>query len=187
MDPWGYALYGSEDQYLGDNCLQHGAHLHVKGGIGILGNYVGFSDYQANILHAHFNIRPKIKPARMARIREEIQRDESLVRRIKSIYSNCCQICGLSIRIGPDKFFSNVHHIWPLGKPFDGPDCLENLICVCPNHHAQLDYHSIELSPKDLILDKHAIGKKFIEHHNIIFRKLNELDDKIKRGKNDTS
>jgi putative restriction endonuclease len=33
-------------------------------------------------------------------------------------------------------------HIQALGRPHDGPDDLRNLLCLCPNHHAQFDAFS---------------------------------------------
>ena len=30
-------------------------------------------------------------------------------------------------------------HIRPLGSPHDGPDKLENVLCLCPNHHVLFD------------------------------------------------
>ena len=46
-------------------------------------------------------------------------------------------------------------------------DILENLICVCPNHHAMLDYGAIPLEIDRIIsLEGHRISKEFIDYHN---------------------
>ena len=47
------------------------------------------------------------------------------------------------------------------------PDSVENLICVCPNHHAMLDYGAIRLDASQLkCVPGHAIATKFIKYHN---------------------
>src|SRR6478672_8334883 len=40
-------------------------------------------------------------------------------------------LCG-----GP---YAEAAHIWPLGRPHNGPDELANLLCLCPNHHVLFD------------------------------------------------
>jgi hypothetical protein len=52
------------------------------------------------------------------------------------------------------------HHIQPLGRPHCGPDCIENLIVVCPNHHAMCDYGAIKLALTDLhVIAGHCIKR----------------------------
>ena len=43
------------------------------------------------------------------------------------------------------EYMSEVHHIRPLGK-HDGADIIENMIVVCPNHHAMFDRGAITIS-----------------------------------------
>ncbi len=33
----------------------------------------------------------------------------------------------------------------PLGKPHEGPDTVENVLCLCPNHHVLFDRGAIGL------------------------------------------
>lgn len=54
------------------------------------------------------------------------------------------------------------HHIKPLGGEHNGPDVRENILCVCPNHHALLDYGAIKLDPMLL----KGIERKYIDYHN---------------------
>jgi hypothetical protein len=59
------------------------------------------------------------------------------------------------------------HHVQPLGSPHNGPDVMGNLVCVCPNHHAQLDFGAIRIDGKKLrTVDCHVVAAEFITYHN---------------------
>lgn len=118
-----------------------------------------------------------------------IQRNQKLVSKIKKLYDNTCQICGVKIDLGNSQFYSEVHHIQPLGSPHNGPDVLENMIVVCPGHHAMFDLGAISINltskrvlhinvdnpiNKKKISILHRIEKRYIDYHNdFIFGKRN--------------
>jgi hypothetical protein len=96
-----------------------------------------------------------------------ILRDTTLARNIKAIYRNRCQICGQTIELAGGETYSEAHHIKPLGEPHNGPDIPENILCVCPNHHVQLDYCAIKLDKNRLnIHQSHRLGDEYITYHN---------------------
>ncbi len=96
-----------------------------------------------------------------------IIRDSSLSARVKSINKNECQVCGTALAMPEGRRYSEAHHIQPLGKPHDGPDVADNMICVCPNHHALLDYGAIPLDISKLrFKEGHVIAEEFIRYHN---------------------
>ena len=96
-----------------------------------------------------------------------ILRDTDLARRVKAMHNGCCQICGATIKLRDGTNYAEAHHIQPLGQPHNGPDMISNIICVCPNHHAELDYQVI---PLDLAALKkvqgHSIAPRFVDYHN---------------------
>jgi putative restriction endonuclease len=67
-----------------------------------------------------------------------IVRDTKLSQELKKLYDYTCQICGLRISI-KGIGYAEAAHIKPLGKPHNGHDKPENLLCLCPNHHVMLD------------------------------------------------
>jgi len=79
-----------------------------------------------------------------------ILRDTELARSIKGSYQSECQLCGVIIEFVSGMRYAEAHHIKPFGSPHNGPDVGENIICVCPNHHAQLDYGAIKLEKSSL-------------------------------------
>jgi len=106
-------------------------------------------------------------PSRVKSTIYRILRDTTLAQRIKYTHDFECQICGLTIELQNGQRYAEAHHIKPLGAPHNGPDIAENIICVCPNHHAQLDYLAIRLDESTLHgREKHKISKKFIKYHN---------------------
>lgn len=67
-----------------------------------------------------------------------IVRDTDIIKAIKGIYANKCQVCGTTVETQKGNY-SEGAHIRGLGYPHNGPDSLENLLCLCPNHHKGFD------------------------------------------------
>lgn len=96
-----------------------------------------------------------------------IIRDSNLSARVKALNNYECQICGLTLDMPGGKKYSEAHHIQPLGKPHNGPDIIENMICVCPNHHAMLDYGAMVIDTEKIITkNRHSILEQYIKYHN---------------------
>lgn len=96
-----------------------------------------------------------------------ILRDTVLAKQLKHDYEFCCQICGHTIDLPDGTRYAEAHHIQSLGRPHCGPDCLENVIVLCPNHHSMCDYGAIKLVLDELhVIDGHNIDPKFIAYHN---------------------
>ena len=66
-------------------------------------------------------------------------RDTKISRAVKKLYDNACQLCQTRIPSVGGRFYSEGAHVRPIGNPHLGADTLENLLCLCPNHHTQLD------------------------------------------------
>ncbi|MBI1178717.1 hypothetical protein GC207_14890 [bacterium] len=96
-----------------------------------------------------------------------IVRDTKIVREIKALHNHTCQLCGLRLELSPGTFYSEGHHLMPLGKPHNGPDKKSNIVCVCPTCHVKLDYRTVKIQTKQLrVLSGHKIAQRFINHHN---------------------
>jgi putative restriction endonuclease len=57
---------------------------------------------------------------------------------VKELYDYRCQICGERIDAASGPYAEGAH-VWPVGRPHNGPDTAENVLCVCPNDHVRLD------------------------------------------------
>ena len=91
-------------------------------------------------------------------------RDSAKVTKLKELYQNKCQICDYTFEYADDKFYSEVHHYNPLNANAD--DDFDNMIVVCPNHHAEFDYNLIviDIDGKS-ILDKNGNKIATIRFH----------------------
>jgi 5-methylcytosine-specific restriction endonuclease McrA len=105
--------------------------------------------------------------ARKSAIVYRIIRDTTLSLQIKSLYNYKCQLCDQIIEAPSGQKYAECHHIKPLGKPHNGPDSADNLICLCPNCHAKLDYGMIKLEKSKIMLHvRHELNQQFIDYHN---------------------
>ena len=70
--------------------------------------------------------------------------------RIKELYDHRCQMCGTRLEglAGP---YAEAAHVRPLGSPHNGPDTLDNILCLCPNHHVLFDHGGVGVA-EDLTL-----------------------------------
>ncbi len=101
-------------------------------------------------------------------------RDTLLSKKIKRFEKHQCQVCGATIRLPNGQFYSEAHHIQPLGKGHQGEDRADNIIIVCPSCHAKLDYlvMSLDLSQIHQHAPKqHQINQAFIDYHNRMVKK----------------
>jgi hypothetical protein len=121
--------------------------------------------------------RPKRTTSEVSRI----VRNTSLVKQLKKEYEYRCQVCGKQRQRGPDDPYAEGHHLHPLGDDPPGPDSEENIIILCPNHHADFDYGMIQVDPDTLHVSSayedlngvslhlspgHDLSREFLEYHN---------------------
>jgi putative restriction endonuclease len=107
---------------------------------------------------------------------QRIIRDTKLAKEVKALYNYECQICGMIIEVSGVRY-AEAAHIKPLGKPHNGEDTPENIICLCPNHHVMFDkgvfYINQEYKIKGLsgyenlkLNNTHNIKTSNLEYHN---------------------
>lgn len=96
------------------------------------------------------DINEPTEPERVLTKTYRILRDTKLARQIKWLHKNQCQICDHSVELKNSDAYAEAHHVQPLGSPHNGPDVAENILCVCPNHHVQLDYGAIKINKSEL-------------------------------------
>lgn len=102
-----------------------------------------------------------------------IIRDTEQGKQIKVLYQYRCQMCGIRLEgsAGP---YAEAAHIRPLGRPHNGPDTLDNLLCLCPNHHVLFDNGGVAIADDfsligmegRLIVDPHhSINIEHVRYH----------------------
>ncbi|MFL2664896.1 MAG: YDG/SRA domain-containing protein [Dehalococcoidia bacterium] len=125
-------------------------------------------------------------PERTSRTINKINRDVKKSETIKAIYNFRCQVCNIKLDT-PNGAIAIGAHIRALGKPHNGPDDLSNMLCLCPNHHAQFDAFSFYIDSNSLkiiglgelrikkinISSKHKINYEFLDYHRSLYKKRN--------------
>ncbi|MCK4604528.1 MAG: HNH endonuclease [Deltaproteobacteria bacterium] len=91
-----------------------------------------------------------------------ILRDTALSREVKIAQQFKCQLCAKTLQLGDGSFYAEAHHVKPLGRPYNGPDTKDNIICVCPTCHVLLDYKVIRLDQSQVP----NVASTYINFHN---------------------
>ncbi len=104
-----------------------------------------------------------------------IIRDTKIAHDIKKLYNYECQICGITITTKSGRYAEGAH-IKPLGKPHDGDDNSDNLICLCPNHHVMFDKGTFTILDNFALIGSESGLLKLDPKH-----KLNKLNLKYHR------
>lgn len=109
-----------------------------------------------------------VPPPRVKLTVNRVVRDTACSRRIKLLHGYKCQLCGRKLKLRSGGFYAEAHHIRPLGGKHRGLDIAGNIVCVCPNHHALLDYGAIRLAASTIRYfgEGHAIDRESIDYHN---------------------
>jgi len=102
---------------------------------------------------------------------KKINRKVKLREEIKSMYEHKCQVCGILLE-KPNGAIAIGAHIKGLGEPHNGPDALENMLCLCPNHHDQLDALSFYIEPSNLEI----IGLKEFNGKKLFCKSVHKID-----------
>jgi putative restriction endonuclease len=116
-------------------------------------------------------------PKRATATSQRIIRDSRLGKEIKKLYNYKCQVCSIEINTNAGAY-AEAAHIRPVGKPHNGPDRPDNLLCLCPNHHLMLD-KGVYMIDDDLSLvgiagrltmhKEHKISVEHIRYHRLMF------------------
>lgn len=124
---------------------------------------------------------------RIQRLVDELRRNERIITELKELYNDRCQVCGAHRRQTQTRGYAEGHHVRPLGVPHDGPDTRENLLIVCPNHHADFDYGMVTVEPQshtithayddehynELHVERdHTVGDQFLQYHERVISQL---------------
>jgi len=169
FDADGYVIFSNQEEYLSNPYLQHAKDLHVKGGISKIPGYIPFTEDQRAKLWFEKSITSSPDIEEIIRRKREIEvilRNYTLVRKLKKLYNDICQLCETQLLIKTGQYYSEVHHIRPLGNPHNGSDVTENMLCVCPNCHVLLDLGAIKLNKNTLKSKRHKIDDNSVNYYN---------------------
>ena len=121
-------------------------------------------------------------PARTEYTTARTIRDTKLSAMAKELYDHRCQLCGDRRESRDGSAYAEAHHVKPLGDPHRGPDTADNLLVLCPNHHADFDYGRVRVDPDSLLVEhafdddvdgtvltvdaEHDLDTRYLAYHN---------------------
>jgi HNH endonuclease len=106
-------------------------------------------------------------PERIPTTTYRILRDTLKSRRVKAGHKFKCQVCGKTIELSDGSRYAEGHHIQPLGGEHKGPDVEGNILCLCPNHHAEYDLGVSPIRLSSLRPAKgHVVEQVYVDYHN---------------------
>lgn len=159
----GYVLFQTEQDY--SNCPQivFRQHIHILDGISSIDNYQRYTPAQLVIVNELVcDFEAELRKKRECFL---YNRNQTYVRRVKAAFDNTCAICETRIEIRNSQFYSEVHHIIPLNE--NGPDQINNMICVCPNCHVKLDLKVLRLDLTQIHNpNNHIMDQNYVNIHN---------------------
>jgi putative restriction endonuclease len=157
------------------------------------------SPLQGKSAQDHFGIRedpPEYsaetaeQAARRLETVQRIVRNTRIAQMVKELHDFRCQICGVLLETAAGRYAESAH-IRPLGTPHDGPDSLDNVLCLCPNHHVAFDLGGIYIRDDFTVVEnltgkpigslrmvpKHRIAHEYIRYHRGLFQDAEALSE----------
>jgi len=121
----------------------------------------------------------ELSPARAQTTIDRIIRDTKIIRELKAIYHDMCQICGVKLKLPNGSYYSEGHHLKKLGGIHKGPDIKSNIIILCPNHHTEFDFGMIAIkndrvihmdetdtyNGKELAYTRNDLSEEYLRYH----------------------
>lgn len=123
-------------------------------------------------LYEQINEGDEAIPETFMTISEKKKRNRKIVKELKDLYENKCQVCGEYIDMGKGVKYSEVHHIHPIGKEHNGVDNKYNMIVLCPNHHKMFDLGILAINPIDCESIIHIDKNNIFNNKKIEFKHL---------------
>ncbi len=131
-----------------------------------------WSDYLDDVLPDSPKAADIEPPGREQVVSYRVRRDTKIAKRVKALHGYSCQICGNTIELPDDSKYAEAHHIRPLGGDHGGTDEPGNIICLCPNHHAEVDLGTRPLRLNELRkATGHTVDASYLRYHNEVIYK----------------
>ncbi|MDX2416067.1 MAG: YDG/SRA domain-containing protein, partial [Xanthomonadales bacterium] len=118
------------------------------------------------------------EPDRIKSYTTRIVRDTLASEAVKKAYQHTCQACSTRIELTGGAY-AQAAYIRPLGRPHNGPDTADNILCLCPNCYVLFDgwAFAIEddgnligtLSGNIIELDAHTLNREHLGYHRRLY------------------
>jgi len=84
-------------------------------------------------------------PGRSRSVTQRVVRNSAVTQWVKDLHDHTCQVCGIRLEVDGGAYAEGAH-IRALGRPHNGPDVIDNVLCLCPNDHVLFDKGTIYIN-----------------------------------------
>jgi putative restriction endonuclease len=84
-------------------------------------------------------------PGRARSVTQRVVRNSAVTQWVKDLHDHTCQVCGIRLEVDGGAYAEGAH-VRALGRPHNGSDVTENVLCLCPNDHVLFDKGAIYIS-----------------------------------------
>ncbi|WP_433435096.1 caspase, EACC1-associated type [Nonomuraea sp. CA-141351] len=114
---------------------------------------------------------------RWERISADVYADIALSDKLKQLYGYSCQVCDVVLEAPGGLRLAYTVHVKGLGLPHEGPDTLDNMLCLCSNHRDLFKYGAIVVDDNFQVISqiddeplggltvKHDVKKIYLRYH----------------------
>jgi putative restriction endonuclease len=122
------------------------------------------------------------EPDRVKSHTTRIVRDTLASEAVKKKHDYVCQAC--STRVEPlGGAYAEAAYLRPLGRPHNGPDTADNILCLCPNCHVLFDGWAFTIEDDGTLLgaiegslnepDNHPLNREHLAYHRRLYHEAN--------------
>jgi len=122
------------------------------------------------------------EPDRVKSYTTHIVRDTLAAEAVKDAHQHVCQTCSTRIE-RPGGAYAQGAYIRPLGRPHNGPDTAENILCLCPNCHVLFDGWAFAIEDDGTLIgvlngclievETHIVNRQYLGYHRRLYREAN--------------
>jgi len=133
---------------------------------------IGDSSSQNPNAQSASQVSGNVQPRRELITSSRVVRSTEVGNKVKELYKHTCQTCSIRLET-PAGPYAEGCHIRPLGKPHNGPDTTDNVLCLCPNCHVLFDTYAVTIDETFSVIPKgrkltvepsHAINLEHIRY-----------------------
>ncbi|MFJ5684305.1 YDG/SRA domain-containing protein [Streptomyces sp. NPDC093099] len=129
---------------------------------------------------ADANIRERNDHPRSVSSVQRVVRSTAIANLVKRMHDYTCQVRGIRLQ-GATGGYAEAAHIRPLGSLHGGRDTIENVLCLCPNHHVLLDQGMLIINNDHTVVNRadstvlghlretadHRVDRQHLAHHRV--------------------
>ena len=122
------------------------------------------------------------EPDKVESYTTRVIRDTLVSETVKELHQHFCQTCSTRIE-RPGGAYAQAAYIRPLGRPHNGPDTVDNILCLCPNCHMLFDGWAFAIEDDGTLIgalsgtlnevEAHTINREYLDYHRLLYREAN--------------